>query len=195
MRAEFVLLGKRINMTSRARRRWLVALIYVGFAVWMISAFCFLDHLQDVFESMMFLAFWPAGFLVNRYLLGGYGYGGLVKPFYNTQPWPYETPRDPHWLCLVLQLPPSPDKVDYRNDERELRQRDHVHFQAYRAVSVSMVIVTMLLYMRRHERPFLGFLSVPSDLPFALTLAVLFVSQTLPQAILLWTEPDMEEPR
>jgi hypothetical protein len=49
--------------------------------------------------------------------------------------------------------------------------------------------------MRRLGRPFLGFLAVPSDLPFAVTLAVLYLSQTLPQAILLWTEPDMEEPQ
>jgi magnesium-transporting ATPase (P-type) len=85
--------------------------------------------------------------------------------------------------------------MDYRNDERELHQRDHAHFQAYRVATISLVIVTMLLYIRGLGRPFLGFLSVPADLSFAVTIAALFVSQTLPQAILLWTEPDMEEPQ
>jgi hypothetical protein len=128
MRAEFVFFRSHINMAPRVRRRWLVVLMYAGYAVWMVSSFCFLDHSHDVFDLMMYLLFWPAGFIVNRYLLGGYGYGGLVKPFSNTEPWPHETQRDPHWLCLVLQLPPSPDKIDYRNDERELHQRDHAHF-------------------------------------------------------------------
>jgi hypothetical protein len=34
----------------------------------------------------------------------------------------------------------------------------------------------------------------PAIYLYGLTLALVVVSQTLPQAILLWTEPDMEEP-
>lgn len=191
MRAEFHLFGRRINMAPRARRRWLVVLIYAGFgALW--SGFWLFASWREAFVFVMFLLVVPTGSFVNRYLLGGYGYGGLIKPFNNTTPWPYETPRDPHWLCLVLQLPPSPDKFDYRNDERELHQRDHAHFQAYRIVSFLLAIVALLIYMGRFGQRYLGFLSNPFDLPLVVALAALFISRTLPQAILLWTEPDME---
>ena len=39
MRTDFILLGTRINIASRSRRRWLVALVYAAFAV-LVIAWC-----------------------------------------------------------------------------------------------------------------------------------------------------------
>ena len=74
MRAELVLMGKRVDMAPRTNRRVLVVLIYAAMAalmagLWMVDGW----HVTGVY-----LVF--ATILVNRLFLGGYGFGGLIKP-------------------------------------------------------------------------------------------------------------------
>ncbi len=43
--------------------------------------------------------------------------------------------------------------------------------------------------------PVFGVRGLPFDFALMAALAVAMLAMTLPQAILLWTEPDMEEPQ
>jgi hypothetical protein len=102
----------------------------------------------------------------------------------------------PHSLLLlklrVYQPVLAGDESSFRNDERELAQRDRAHYMAYQAVGMA-VLAPWLLSSVRVMRPGLpAWIPMGADqLYFGLTTVVLLLFLTLPQAILLWTEPDM----
>lgn len=102
----------------------------------------------------------------------------------------------PTLLALKLrtyQPLPSDDGNTFKNDERELHQRDHAHYLAYQAVGVA-VLVPMFLASLRVIKPGLVPLAIsPDEIYYGLTLIAVTLFITLPQSILLWTEPDMEE--
>ncbi len=70
-----------------------------------------------------------------------------------------------------------------RGDEREMYRRDHAHYVAYYALLYGFVAAS-LYGVGFHKR-----------LPDFLLVAFCVLFPTLPQAILLWTEPDMEVER
>ncbi len=82
-----------------------------------------------------------------------------------------------------------------RGDEREMHRRDHAHFMAYRFFGYIFVVALIGRYFRG-PNPITPLL--PPGLQgglMQLGLAAFFLYLTLPQAILLWTEPDMEPPQ
>jgi hypothetical protein len=100
--------------------------------------------------------------IVNGVILGGYGRNGLIKPFATRTPFGAPTP--------------------WRNDEREIHRRDRMHFYAYRFV-VILLILGYCFGVSPFHHPQVG---------RALLLAGMVLGPTLPQALLLWSEPDME---
>jgi hypothetical protein len=192
MRAELILMGKRLDMAPQMHRRTLVMLIYATLALAMVGLW-FLDRWRVTGVYMIF-----ATILVNRLLLGGYNFGGLIKPFSGKAPSQRVDP--PPFLALGLRLyRPEPEQNEYRNDERELQQRDHAHYSAYQGLALGLVLIWLIADWQANAPRLLGWLfswlpGGPAVYLYGLTLAVVVVSQTLPQAILLWTEPDMEEP-
>jgi hypothetical protein len=99
---------------------------------------------------------------VNGIVFGGYGCWGLIRPF-NTR-----TPLGLH--------------TAWHNDERDLRRRDRMHFYAYRIV-VSLFLLGYFLGRDLFQHPQVG---------NALLVSALVLGLTMPQALLLWIEPDME---
>jgi len=186
MRAELVLMGKRVDMAPRTNRRALVVLIYAGMAALMAG----LWRLDGWRVTGVYLVF--ATIFVNRFLLGGYGIGGLIKPFSGKAPRRSDVP--PPFLMLALRVyQPAPDEREYRNDEREVRQRDHAHYQAYQAISVALAAIWLLADWKLNASRLLAWVPVSADVMlYGLVLAAVVVAVTLPQAILLWNEPDME---
>jgi hypothetical protein len=186
VKAELVLMGKRIDMAPRAHRRALVVMIYAGMVMlmaglWMVDGW----HVSGVY-----LVF--ATILVNRLFLGGYGFGGLVKPFNSKGPRRSDAPPPFLMLALCIYQPP-PEESEYLSDEREVRQRDRAHYLAYQALSVALAGMWLLADWKLNSTRLLAWVPVSADvLLYGLVLAVVVVSVTLPQAILLWTEPDME---
>lgn len=155
MREKLQLLG--INMARRNNRRWLVGLTYLGLVVlWAVVGRFAGIHGEARAFTFVLLA---TALIVNTILFGGYGCWGLIKPF-NSR-------------ALA---------GGSRNDERELRRRDRMHFYAYRVV-VSVVLVGYFLSREPFMNPQVG---------NALLLGGLMLGLTLPQALLLWIEPDME---
>jgi hypothetical protein len=174
-------------MAPQTHRRTLVVLIYAGLAALMVGCWL-LDRWHVTGVYMIF-----ATILVNRVLLGGYNTGGLIKKFDG------KTPRQrmalPPFLVLGLRLyEPEPEERDYRNDEREVAQRDRAHYQAYQVLVFALMTIWLLSDWRAMSPKMLAWLPVSADLLlYGLVLAAIMLSQTLPQSILLWNEPDMEE--
>ena len=187
MNAELFLLGRRIDMGARARRRWLVVLIYATMAA-LMAGFWFIDHWR---ESAIYLIL--ATFLINRWFLGGRDFGGLIKPF-NGKP-PRGRSELPSDLALVLRIyRPEPREDEYRNDEREIEQRGQAHYQAYRTLACTVFLLWAMMNLRTNVPRLLERFSISVDtLRYGVATTTVLISLTLPQAILLWNEPDMEK--
>jgi hypothetical protein len=191
MKAELVLMGKRVDMAPQTRRRTLVVLIYATLAMLMAGLF-----LADRWRTTgYYLVF--ATMLINRLFLGGYGggydFGGLIKPFDGKAPQRADQP--PQFLLLVFRVyePPPPENT-WRSDERELQQRDRAHYTAYQAITILLIPLWLLSQWATFTPRLLARIPVsPSLLIYGLVLAAIIVALTLPQSILLWSEPDMEE--
>jgi hypothetical protein len=84
------------------------------------------------------------------------------------------------------------DDGGFRNDERELHQRDRAHYQAYRAISVVVLIAWMVAYAGTKQHLMAAIPMTPAQMFYGMMLLTLMLIFTLPQCILLWTEPDME---
>ena len=186
MKAELVLMGKRVDMAPQARRRTLVILIYAALALLMAGLF-----LADRWRTTgYYLVF--ATMLINRLFLGGYDFGGLIRPFNGKAPRRNDQP--PPFLLLALRVyqPPPPD-ASYRSDERELQQRDRAHYTAYQAITVVLMPLWLLSQWSTFTPRLLAHIPIsPSLFIYGLVLATIIVALTLPQSILLWSEPDME---
>ncbi len=184
MKADLALFGMHFDMSSRARRRWLVALIYAAFAALMAASW-FLDHLRMSGTYFLF----NYALLVSWFILGGYYPGGLLRPFDG-----YVQRRKGTEPSTALKLnggPAAPAVRESLNDERELRERDRAHYQAFQWFAIALLFLCLL------ANPHLvGWLHLSADRIVELLhgglLAALMLALSLPQAILLWTEPDME---
>lgn len=189
MNAEVVVLGRRISMASQTRRRALVLAIYAAFALLMAVGWQ-----TTQWKGSGAWVIWAALFAC-RFFLGGYYTGGLVKPFNGKASKRYESP--PSLLALklrVYQPVPAGDDSVYRNDERELHQRDHAHYLAFQAVGVAVCVPMFIASMRLIRPSLMSWIPMPPDaMYYGLTLVAMILFLTLPQAILLWTEPDMED--
>jgi hypothetical protein len=189
MNADIVILGRRISMASQTRRRALVVALYTAMAVLMVVLF-----ISTGWRGTGGIVIWAAIFAC-RFFLGGYYAGGLVKPFNGKSPKQYEQP--PSLLALklrVYQPMPAEDDSAWRSDERELHQRDHAHYLAFQAVGVAVCVPMLIASMRLIRPSLMSWIPMPPDaMYYGLTLVAIILFLTLPQAILLWTEPDMEE--
>ena len=81
-------------------------------------------------------------------------------------------------------------------DEREVHRRDHAHYRAYYIVWY-FLFCALMLGSFKGPNPIAPLLPLALrgyflQLPFVLLLATALLYITLPQAILLWTEPDMD---
>lgn len=188
MNAELVLFGRRVDMARRARRRTLVMAVYSVLAV-LMAVLWYFTH----WRGTGIYVFWGA-MLACKVFFGGYYRGGLVKPFQYKKPANADVP--PPLLALKLRVYQpvlQSDEDQFRSDERELHQRDHAHYQAYQWIGMCVVVTAFLPSLRviREGLVPLGGMS-PDELYYGLGLITILLFLTLPQAILLWTEPDME---
>lgn len=205
MRAELVLMGRRVDMARRARRRGLLVAIYAGFAVFM-TGFWFVDQ-------------WRTWTICAFALLLGLSlaiFGMLLKPFNgNERLWRYKEPQNSRIAKLIF--PREPEVQDRWNDERELRRRDRAHYYAYRVLAFAMIPLSALVFSQREsviQRQLylesllredhvpnwpgaVAWLATASqkvdNLVMAVVICMFIVSALLPQTLILWNAPDMEE--
>lgn len=84
-----------------------------------------------------------------------------------------------------------------RGDERETHRREHAYFRAYFVLGIFLTGAFLASFLFRGPNPITPLLPLALrgllvQLPFMLIGAAGIVYLTLPQAILLWTEPDMD---
>lgn len=175
------------NMERQASRRRLVVAIYAILAL-MVAAGWIIDRLNTTGIYIYF-----AAMFVNWRVLGGYGTDGLIKPF--TGKGPKNAPVPSNLVELELRLAGVPidrNTDEYRNDERELARRDRVHYQAYAAVTALLCPIWLIAQWQIRRPSFIPAGLLPGLLAW-FALPAIIVAITLPQAILLWTDPDMEK--
>ena len=84
------------------------------------------------------------------------------------------------------------------SDEREIHRRDHAFYVAHRQTGWLLAIAFFTVWLQG-PNPLVGLLQpsyrrIFEALPRSAMFTLLMIIMTLPQAILLWIEPDMEEP-
>ena len=129
---------------------------------------------------------------INRVVFGGLTTRGLVRPFSSdTRPLWFKDDPPPDSRIDRWFWQRSPSRKDLQTDERDDRRRDQAHYLAYRVLTLLTYFVWGLFATVRMG-PVFGTTGLPFDFALLGALATLMLALTLPQAILLWTEPDME---
>jgi hypothetical protein len=178
-----------LPMQLRRSRRKLVVSAYTVLILFCAGSL-FFARMEPLLYSWTIYATMAVAFFV----FGGTGRYGLIKPFPNKPPRP-----EPD--MVRLQLAPltlgTPDESSWKNDERELSRRDRAHYQAYQVTGVLLMVLLVLsafglrtaLGLRHPE--WLS-VSLALNLIFGVALIGSVLVVTLPAAIILWTEPDIE---
>lgn len=179
-----------IRIDTQRRRRGLVIGCYG-----LLLAFVALALLVPVTISYAMYAV----LAVNIFALGGYAgpkSPGLVKAFANKPPRDESVRSELIRINLDratgLPLTSAADEEFWRNDERELARRDAVHYQAYQVIVMLLLLLSLLAMWSVHRPRFMPEQVLPMLL-FGAALLSSVVALTLPQAILLWTEPDLRD--
>ena len=173
-----------IPMQRQSARRRLVVVVYA-----VLAMLCSLN----VWGGHN-LGFWPglyAGMFVGVFIFGGRGRYGLIKSFVNTSPRPEPPMMDLVRLHLRPETAGTPDPSTWRNDERELSRRDLAHYRAYQPMTIAMTVILVLAAMTLHPTHWIP-IPLLQNLLFAVALYATVLAITLPSAIILWTEPDVD---
>jgi hypothetical protein len=191
--ANYKVLG--IPMQKRSTRRKLVAVVYA--MLLLLCGSTFVLHL--IYGPNALLPYSVAiygSMAVGIFVFGGnWGFGGrwgLIKPFANRPP-----RAEPPMVTLVkLNLEPEAlmqsDDSSWKNDERELSRRDRAHYQAYQAVGVGVVVILLLVFWALEPKQHLISAGTLLNLLFMAALVTVVLVATLPAAIILWNEPDID---
>jgi hypothetical protein len=175
-----------IPMQQRSARRRLVVVAYTALAIVCGVTVAFIRvapylYAYAVYATLAFLLL----------VFGWQGRGGLIKPFPNK-------PLRPEMAAVTLvelQLTPKRHFADgasgWRNDERELARRDAAHYRAYQALSLPIAVLLVLTAIGNRPWPWISPV-VLAQVSFAVALVTAMMALTLPAAIILWTEPDIE---
>lgn len=174
-----------LPMHLRSSRRRLVAATYAVLAVLCGLAIAFEGTNPAAYTYAIY-----AALAVGIFVFGGQGRYGLVKAFLNKPPRPESPTVDLVRLRLDSQTYNPPDAA-WRNDERELTQRDLAHYRAYQPLAVAMVLILQLSAWTLHPPRWLP-LAVALHILFPLALIASVLAITLPSAIILWNEPDLD---
>ena len=174
-----------ISMTKRHTRRllvvgyWSVVLTLIGIVLLSLRT-------SGTFFGMP--AEWPFMLIVVLMagLLGGYGNLGLVRAF-DGRSSEDRMLVDYSFMALSDIAARKEAEKETRLDERERNLRNAAHYKAYSAVRW-VGFVCFFAFMPQQAR-----MTVSLREAF---LSLLFLGiWGLPQTIILWTEPDMEEPQ
>jgi hypothetical protein len=198
MKTELAVAGLRLNMRSRFRRRVLVLLVYAGLAA-LFAGSWYVDRWGV--SAAFALVF---GLIASRGLLGGFDFHGLVRPFNPAMGWRYPWP--------VPKSIEQDIERECHNDERDIRFRDRAHYYSHRVLSILFIIVWAMAFAQRGQSLFAAsferrfHMNLPNPhgptgfivahynvLIYGFVLILVSLSQTLPQALIVWHEPDMDE--
>jgi apolipoprotein N-acyltransferase len=187
MKSELKVAGFKLDMRSRRRRRVLVVVVYLVLSAIISAAFLWAPSILENVGLLLILVG-----LTNQLVFGGLTPRGLVRPFSSAvRPLWFRDDPPPDSVIDRWFWRRSPSRKDLQTDERDDRRRDRALSVSYGVLSFSTYLVWVLFAMVRMG-PVFYTKGVPFDFALLVALAVVMLAMTLPQAILLWTEPDME---
>jgi hypothetical protein len=182
--ANFKVFG--IPMQRQQTRRRLVVTTYVVLAAICVGTILVAPRSPYLYSYGIY-----AAVAVGLFLFGGFGQRGLLKGFENKPP----RPESPQIEFVRLHLAPetilSTSDAAWRNDERELERRDRAHFRAYQPMSLGFMLLLLLSAVAMRPPHWMSATIVLQGI-FAVAEIMTMLALTLPAAIILWTEPDME---
>lgn len=198
MKTELAIFGMRFGMATRARRRLLVMMFYGVFGGLLLVNWLRGSHTGGGFLTIEFT-------LLVGPILGGQftrvgilAQGrGLVEPFEPGKVLKYPDSATVQRPSTLLH-PVEDNDPELRTDERSMRRRDHAHYVSQKYIGGVVCAAFLLEFsINSHAPGGPGIFGMPDVrvariVYFLLQVAYIAV-MTLPQAILLWTEPDMEE--
>jgi hypothetical protein len=170
------------SLLRRSTRRGLVVTYWCAM---LLCSFAFLGH--ENFTAIGALLALQMLFLLPQ-VLGGVRTGGIVKPFRGVHFVPLQERDDVQTLFPAADSSSSYSQAAL--DERETHERDHVHFIAYTLVRWLALPLFAVYGLFAFIWP--AVLSEIGPLFFFVLTVTLW---SLPQSLILWTEPDMEEPQ
>jgi hypothetical protein len=179
-------------MEQRRARRRLVVAVYAVLLLFCVGSIVFARTAPMVYNWTIYVTLATA-----MLVFGGSGRYGLIKPFPNKPPRPEPAMVDVIRLQLAPMTAGTPDESSWRNDERELSRRDRAHYRAYQVVASAFPVVLLLaaLGLKVAQGSLqLAWLTTTTMLQsiFAVALLETVLAMTLPAAIILWTEPDID---
>lgn len=194
MRTQFKIFGMRLNMAPQANRRALVWMVYGLIAIIMTASWMSNPTGSDAFfisivSGLLLRSTFGGRFQSKYYLFGS----GLVEPFDGNEV--LDLKRSSKWARFLI--PEVGDEREVRNDERALRRRDHAHYVAFQSLGSLVMLALILKFIDSVPlHPTTESLGLTRESVNRIIFAILQISwieiMSLPQAILLWTEPDME---
>jgi len=173
---------------SRTARRRIVVIYYAATLAFGYCAWDFLLHGMartgwSGFVTGFFPGFLLAWLTLSPGLLGGIHAGGLVRPF---SPRYGRTAYNAPLTELFLVARRRHDDDAAPADERDIAVRDRAHYLALSVIRLVALLLALVVWaailLRAHWLPGVAALGC---------YALLILAMTLPQAILLWTEPDL----
>ncbi len=154
-----------ISMSSRNRRRWLVLFCYVFWGLLTLFVPFQISETARIFLILlMSFAFAFIPFVV---------FYGLAR---DTVLPMQEDPR-PISLGLLRKALPDNEKLD----ERQVAVRNAAYYKAYRFIAAFVLFTPMIL----------GAMTLSRTVLWIYMCSIMTLLYSLPQAIILWTEPDM----
>jgi len=171
-----------IHLATRRTRRWLV----VGYWAVVLALLALLSRLigepNHLIRDYWFLGIWITPFLLG--FLGGTRPSGPVRDFLGRSS---ERPELLENTVKTLRDPGNREwtKEDRPLDERDIKLRNDAHYKAYGVMrGVALFGFLAVVYQQIPQAP---------NVREPLLWLLLTVIWSLPQSIILWTEPDMEE--
>ena len=125
----------------------------------------------------------------------------MVKPFLgNEVRTQYNKDLNSRWSRRTRKaIPNIGNEREFCSDEREVHRRNAAHEVAYRRLGTVVITTFLVAYFKNARSALLLVwgMALPTaffdQLIYGLLIASFILVITLPQAILLWTEPDIEE--
>lgn len=174
-----------MSMERRSSRRQLIVSIYIVLSLIWVTCTVLEWKRADV---------WPWAIYVTlalcMFVLGGQGRYGLVKSFTN------KPPRQEPPVVQAIRLNMRPETLlagdeSWRNDERELQERDRAHYMSYPVLAILFTALLLLSDFSLHGSHWLS-PQAARLAGFSVALAGSMLALTLPSALILWREPDLD---
>lgn len=181
-----------VSMERRSARRRLVVLVYAVLGLMCAASAIFARSEPSLYSWTIY-----GTMAASTFIFGGQGRYGLIKPFPNKPPRTEPLMADVIRLQLAPMTAGTPDESSWKNDERELSRRDRAHYQAYSALALPIIVVLLIATLGLQSTlgsHGLRWLSATMALQaiYGIALVGTALVLTLPSAIILWTEPDMD---